>query len=266
MTMTPGLVSVTFRRLAPREIIDLCVENGLRAIEWGGDVHVPPGNLKTAENVAVMTAAAGLSVAAYGSYYCLGAENGPDFPFILGTAVALGAPVIRVWAGRTGSAGADASSRAAVVSDALRCADLASRHNIAIAYEFHQGTLTDTTASALELLAATEHPFIKTLWQPPNGAPVDQCLESLRAVLPRLQHLHVFHWWPDAASRQPLSEGWDRWIAYLRELHAHALSPELLLEFVVGDDPAALRGDAETLRELCRETNPGGANAVFPRA
>jgi hypothetical protein len=40
-----GLVSITFRQLSPPAIIDLVRQAGLEGIEWGGDVHVPHGDL-----------------------------------------------------------------------------------------------------------------------------------------------------------------------------------------------------------------------------
>jgi sugar phosphate isomerase/epimerase len=248
--MKTGLVSVSFRQLASAAIIDLCLRTGLSTIEWGGDIHVPHGDESSAAEVGAMTRSAGLSVAAYGSYYRLASRDGPDFSSVLASAVALGAPVIRVWAGNCGSADAGLAEKQAAASDALRCADLAAVHNIRLAYEFHQGTLTDTTESALELLRATDHPFIKTLWQPPHGLTLHECLASLRALMPRLQHLHVFHWWPDPSCRLPLADGRDRWTAYVAELRASRKDCALLLEFVSGDDPACLQADAMALREM----------------
>ena len=49
--MKTGLVSVTFRELASREIVALVANAGLDGIEWGGDVHVPHGELSTARQV-----------------------------------------------------------------------------------------------------------------------------------------------------------------------------------------------------------------------
>src|SRR5688500_12319633 len=97
--LIPGLVSVTFRQLAPQEIIALVVEAQLQVIEWGGDIHVPHGDTNQAEIVARWTKDAGLSVAAYGSYYRLATPDQTPFERIVATAVALGAPTIRVWAG-----------------------------------------------------------------------------------------------------------------------------------------------------------------------
>ena len=66
--LQPGLCSVTFRSLTPQAVIDLAAANGIKAIEWGGDVHVPPGDLENARQVAARTAETGLSVSSYGSY------------------------------------------------------------------------------------------------------------------------------------------------------------------------------------------------------
>ena len=44
-----GLVSVTFRKLEPAEIVDLVKQAGLQGIEWGGDIHVPHGDIQRAK-------------------------------------------------------------------------------------------------------------------------------------------------------------------------------------------------------------------------
>ena len=62
-----GVVSVTFRGLAPQAIADLTVRAGLDAIEWGGDVHVPPSGPANAAAVGALTRGCGLTVASYGS-------------------------------------------------------------------------------------------------------------------------------------------------------------------------------------------------------
>ena len=69
--LTAGLVSISFRRKTPGQIVSLCERAGLRAIEWGGDVHVPAGDERRAREVLALTRSAGLSVCSYGSYYRL---------------------------------------------------------------------------------------------------------------------------------------------------------------------------------------------------
>jgi len=252
--MLPGLVSITFRKLTPLHIVELCRENQLQVIEWGGDVHVPHGDIDTAMQVGRLTREHGLDVAAYGSYYRLAASpaEGLHFSSVLASAVALETNAIRVWAGNRGSMDSDPHWRNEVIQDALHCAGLAAEKGITICYEFHGGTLTDTLESTCELLAATEHPFIKTLWQPPHGRPLEECVNGLRTLASRLHHVHAFHWWPDPSHRLPLRAGKDRWIPYVSELRALGLDTKILLEFVAGDSPQALTDDALFLNEIIR--------------
>ncbi len=248
--LTPGLVSVTFRQYSVDEIIAIVTRAGLKSIEWGGDVHAPHGDTDRASEVRRKTEAAGLEVACYGSYYRLGTseEDGLRFDDVLQTARALGAPHIRVWAGNVSSGEADESYRGKVAADALRIAGQAAEHEIGIAYEFHRNTLTDTNESALDLLGRTEHPNITTLWQPPNGQPLEYCVEGLRAVLPRMSNVHVFHWWPTNKDRNPLDAGYGRWKTYLDLIRSTGRDHHLLMEFVNDNDPENFLADAATLR------------------
>ena len=82
-----GLVSVTFRQKSVEEIAALTAEAGLSGVEWGGDVHVPPGDREAARRAARLTRQAGLEVLSYGSYYRC--QPGEDFTPVLESALAL---------------------------------------------------------------------------------------------------------------------------------------------------------------------------------
>src|ERR1019366_2311398 len=127
--LIPGLVSITFRSLAPEEIIRLAAQAGARAMEWGGDVHVPAGEVDRAREVGRWTREAGLMVSAYGSYYRLGGGGNESAPFerVLGSAAAVAAPTIRVWAGAKGSVDCSSRERREIINAALRVADMAGR-------------------------------------------------------------------------------------------------------------------------------------------
>lgn len=250
----PGLVSVTFRALAPRAIVALVTRARLASIEWGGDVHVPPGELARAREVGQMTRDAGLTVSAYGSYYR--GATGPDFERVLETAVALGAPLIRVWAGDKASAAAAPADWAGVIADTQRVAALAAAAGCEIAFEFHSGTLTDTAATCVRLLHAVQHPAVGTYWQPLVGADVAENTAGLTAMLPWLRRLHVFHWGSDW-TRYPLAAGADRWLPYLR-LARHVIPS---IEFVRDDAPEAFLEDAQTLLRWCAADGQESAGA-----
>ena len=147
-----GLCSVTFRQLDPARVVALTVAAGLEAIEWGGDVHVPAGDVARAAEVARQTADAGLAVASYGSYFR--ATEGEEIAPVLDAAEALGADRIRVWAGRVGSADASDAEQHTTAERLRAAASDAAARGIALALEFHGGTLTDSAASTRRLLAA----------------------------------------------------------------------------------------------------------------
>jgi hypothetical protein len=157
--------------------------------------------------------------------------------------------VIRIWAGPKGSAEADAATRAGIVADSRRIAEMAAHAGIVVASEYHRGTLTDTDLSTTTYLAAVGHDNFKTYWQPRVGNDVEEELAGLTQVLPQLAHLHVFHWWPDAAHRLPLAAGADRWSRYLALATTVPGDCFAMLEFVPDDDPALLPAEAATLKQ-----------------
>lgn len=245
----PGLVSITFRQLSPSAIIELVTQAQLTGIEWGGDIHVPHGDVATARAVRQQTVDAGLQVVAYGSYYRVShAETGP-FDAVLAAAVALGAPTIRVWAGRQGSDVADEAAWQAVIEDSRRIADLAAGAGVRIAYEFHGNTLTDTIEAARTLLERVDHPNMGSYWQPPRYSAVEANLAGIEAVAPWLAHVHVFQWHRVSAEREPLVTGQTDWQQYLGKIAQIEGERFALLEFVQNDDPAAFLRDAEILRK-----------------
>lgn len=246
-----GLVSITFRKLLPKEIVDLTNEADLDGIEWGGDIHAPPGDLEKAAEIRQLTVSAGLKVLAYGSYYRTEPSNHPerDFAPVLDTASELGAPLIRVWAGKLGSRDLTPEGRQALVSQSRKIADMAREREIVLASEYHGGTATDTPESAEKFIEEVNHPNYRTLWQPHVGAPFDSALQSLRDILPHVENVHVFHWWPTPADRHPLEEGQSRWIGYFEALKSSGRDHACLLEFVKGDHPGQFLEDAKVLKK-----------------
>ncbi len=244
--ITSGLVSITFRNKTAAEICELCVRAGLRAIEWGGDVHVPAGDTETAASVRMMCAERNIEICAYGSYFRVG-DDISEFRKCLDSAEALGAPLIRVWCGRKGSADADTEYRAFII-DQLRaiCAE-ADKRGIAVAPEFHGGTLTDDPESVYDLIKQTaDISNLRFYWQPRWDWPEDMRLDTLKAVLHRLAYIHTFTWkhTPDIV-RLELTEGVEMWKKAL------AIAPEsyALIEFVNNDSDESLLRDAACLNE-----------------
>lgn len=251
--LIPGLVSVTFRQLSPEEIVSVAARARLRSIEWGGDIHVPHGDIARSRQVRSLTEGAGLACCSYASYYRLAHPDpvNPPFEKVLDTATALGAPLVRVWAGTVGSADATPDYRTQVAADARRVCDLARAVGVRVAFEYHTRTLTDTNESAQHLLREVSHPNLDLLWQPTPGMDPATRLAGLRLALPRLANLHVYHYTGTAYA--PLAEIADEWRKYFAAARTTGRDHHCLLEFVRDDSPEAFLEDAATLLSLLNE-------------
>ncbi len=245
-----GMVSVTFRQFDVDEVIRRTKEAGLMAIEWGGDVHVPHGDLDKARYTARRMRENGLEIASYGSYYR--ALEDEKFEDILATAKALGAPNIRIWAGEKEPQDCDGEQRAHTVQRIRDAARMAAKENITVSTEYHGGTLTVMQDSAIAMLKEAEEPNLFTYWQPLGDKPwkehEGQVIELLG--LGKLSNLHVYQW--QKFERYPLEQGEARWETFLRPAAGDAAMHYALLEFVQDDDPEQFLRDAATLQAICK--------------
>ena len=242
--MKRGLVSITFRNLSCEEIIAQCVKNGLEYVEWGGDVHIPAGNVQRAAEVRRLCAEAGLVPAGYGSYYNA-ASDVSGFQPVLDTALALGARYVRIWAGKK----CEFDER--IAANVARCVAAAAPHGLAVTLECHRWTMTEDPDLAVSLAARTG---CMLHFQPNPDVPFERNLYALRASLPYLCACHVFAWDKGVDGvrgsdvRLPLVDRLGDWRQYF------ALAPDAyyLMEFVKDNTLQQLADDAATLAMLGR--------------
>jgi sugar phosphate isomerase/epimerase len=245
-----GLCSVTFRGLAPAEVIEAAVRAGVEGVEWGADVHVPPGDEATAAEVARRCKDAGIAVPSFGSYLFAGKSSAERVPAVLDTAAALGATNVRVWCPFGAPPGTDDGLFRRAADDLAAWASAAAAdHGLTLSVEYHVDTFTETAASAAALLrAAGAPPNLFTYWQPVAGRPP---LDEATAIAPHVSHVHVFHW-TATGERRPLAEGEAHWpdlLDTLADTPTRFGGPRFaFLEFVRDDDPDQLVADAATLR------------------
>ena len=247
--LTTGVVSVTFRPLSPERILALSVQAGLDGVEWGGDVHVPAGDIAAASRVGRVTQDAGLSVRSYGSYFKAGYTAPSAFADVVATAKAVGAPGIRIWAGQKGSEEED--NRSAVTDSIRSCAEECARAGMTVSLEFHPGTLTDHYESACRLMEEVGAANLRLYWQPNQFRDEEYNLAALRAVLPYLSHVHVFHW--AGRDMYPLAQGEAVWRKYIDILKEDPKDHAMLMEFVCDGSERQFLEDAEVLHRLLAE-------------
>lgn len=245
-----GLCSVSFRALSPEQIVQLAKSAGLACIEWGADVHVPPGDFQNAERIARLTRHFGLDCASYGSYYRIGAGQQAQLPVVLDTAEALGVRQVRVWCGTSASASVSPERLCAMRLEAQTAASLAAARGMTLSLECHPGTLTDDWHAALEFIRGANAPALRMYWQPNQWRDEAYNLESVQRLSHLITNVHVFHW--VKKEKFPLEAGislWRRYLAALRLTGDHAL----LLEFMHDGDPQSLAPAARALRKIAKE-------------
>ncbi len=240
-----GLVSITFRNKTVLEICKLCKEARLSAVEWGGDIHVPPKGDKARETLH-LTQEHGLAVSSYGSYFRLG--QGVDaFMYNLEEAVNLTAPVIRIWAGVKGSGEYGADERRILTDELMTVSKKAFDAGVRVALEYHPNTLTDDRESVKKLMKETAGEAYSPLfyWQPRWDWDAEETIRAISDLDGRLSHAHVFAWEhrENGILRKPIKDG--------ESLLTRALSIKkdgyALIEFVKDDSDEMLLKDAEIL-------------------
>ncbi|APF39232.1 xylose isomerase (plasmid) [Chelatococcus daeguensis] len=260
--LAPALCSVTFRQLPPGEIVALARQASLAAIEWGGDVHVPAGDVVMARHVRRITEEAGLLPASYGSYLYPPDHGLDDFRHVLDTCHALGAGNVRIWPGRRErpSAAYDTKERSEAADLIHAMGELGRAAGISISLEYHPNSLTDETGSAASLMDEIAHDNVHLYWQPRPGLPLDEAREEIARIGPRVSHVHVFAW-DGARRRYALADRATWWSAVFAALPESRFEGVryAMLEFVRDDAPEAFLADAATLRRLLDRRAPASA-------
>ena len=249
MQHVTGLVSISFRAHAPREILRAMQGAGLAQIEWGSDVHAPGHDLARIDELVALQREFGISCCSYGTYFRLGQTPIAELEPYLLAAKRLGTNVLRVWCGTQSGANMTKDEVNALLADCRAAAALAERHGVTLCTECHLRTFTERPEDALALMKAVNSPHFRTYWQPFQTRTVEQNLAYLRALAPYVTHLHVFQW--KGADRFPLADGVAEWQDYLALLDT---PHTLLLEFMPDDRLETLTREADTLRTMIGDT------------
>ena len=239
-----GLNTATFRQLKTDHLFRVVEVKHLEALEWAGDCHLKPGDLKMARMIREQTDALNVALNSYGFYYRF--EEHQSFERKLETAAEMGASFTRVWAGNTSSNVCSDREKERLVQKSREAAALAKDYHLQMAFEYHRHTLTDSVASTSDLLKAIDEDNVTSYWQPLESLTINQRLEDLNDLLSWISNVHVFHW-KDYHHRYSLDKGEKEWSNYLPVLEQ--MPRAYFLEFVKKDQIQQFKNDLITLRQ-----------------
>lgn len=247
-----GLVSISFREISTEKLVDICVKEGIQAIEWGADVHVPPDNLENARKVKAYCDKNGISTPTYGSYYHIGVEEhkgNVDFSTLVATAKVLGAKTIRVWPSKTASGEATPEFIEKCAEELRGLCKIAGDEGIGLGMEYHWGTLTDTAESALHLIECTGVSNLKTYWQMNYNRTSEEHLKEIQLLKGHIANVHAYFW--EGRNRLPFAEGEEVWREYISLLKDEDVP--FMFEHLKDDSLEALSADTIVLKKLLKE-------------
>ncbi|NLS78488.1 MAG: DUF362 domain-containing protein [Chloroflexi bacterium] len=151
-----SICSIAWRAAPLREIIPLVAQAGYEGIElWGPHVQRYLDEGGTLAQLKALLAESGLAVPMISPYMDLAEDQEASLALaerVVGWAVALGAPLVRVFVKGGPSAQASHETWAKVVAGLKALCRIGAPHKIAFALETHQNNLHDTSTATLRLI------------------------------------------------------------------------------------------------------------------
>ncbi len=243
-----GMTSLTLKNESVENVIRIVKEAGLSGIEWGvSEGHQPLCDAERAALIRKLSEENGIEIFSLGSYCYM--ETKEECDQALETAVLLGAPIIRIWAGKNAPADCDDAYRQLIVENTKYMADKAKEHNIVLGFEYHPWTLTETCDEAFLLIESVGKENVGLYWQPQSNLSLEENLRDRDRVLTAcVGNMHVQNY-NEETGYHLLSE-LKELAPYFKELSDKPYN--LMIEFVKGGEIENLMKDAQALRDTLR--------------
>lgn len=244
----PGLVSVSFRKLSPEELVPAAVAAGLKYIEWGSDVHAPYMDIQRLQEIVQLQTTHGVNCCSYGTYFRLGVTPMEELPGYIRAAKMLGTNILRLWAGNKSPWNFTKDEKEMFFAQCCEAAKLAESVGVTLCMECHRNTYTETKESALELMTMVNSPAFRMYWQPNAQCTAEENVAYARLLRDYTYHIHAYH--QKGTVKYSLGHGINDWKTYLQEFPGDHY---ILLEFMPDGLVETLPREADALRMIVKE-------------
>lgn len=240
-----GLVSVSFRRHSPIQILSAMKETKLSCIEWGSDIHAPCKDVQRLHELAELQRQYNITCCSYGTYFRLGTDDINELEDYAAAAKILGTDILRIWCGDKRSSLYSESEKQEFLERAKNSAILAQKLGVKLCMECHNNSFTETLDGALTLMETVNSRHFRMYWQPNQFVNKQTNIQYIQTISPYVENVHVFNW--QGNNKYPLSQSVNTWKEYLSRL---AAPRNLLLEFMPDDKIESLTQEAKALCQI----------------
>lgn len=240
-----GLVSVSFRKHSPSEILEAVKAAGLSCIEWGSDVHAPCRDIERIREIAALQKEYGIYCSSYGTYFRLGETPTDELADYIKAAKMLGTDILRLWC--AGKSGKDMTvdERKSLLKVCQNAAEIAEENGVTLCMECHKNTFTENPDDAVWLMQAVNSPHFRMYWQPFQWQEPEENIVNASKISSYAKHIHVFNW--RGNEKLPLADAVGDWQEYLKQF---STPRTLLLEHMPNGTLEELAGEACALKTI----------------
>ena len=250
-----GLVSVSFRKHSPKEILEEVKKVGLSFIEWGSDVHAPCRDDERLREIARLQREYGIKCSSYGTYFRIGETPIDELENYIKAAKILDTDVLRLWCGTRGGKDMTEHEKNVLLEICRKAAIIAENNSVTLCMECHQNTFTENPDDAVWLMENVNSQHFRMYWQPFQWQTESDNIENAKKISKYAEHIHVFNW--KGNKKLPLLEAVEEWQEYLR---CFSTPRALLLEFMPNGTLEELMKETIALKKITGEIYENGSN------
>ncbi|MEE1320549.1 MAG: sugar phosphate isomerase/epimerase family protein [Acutalibacteraceae bacterium] len=239
-----GLCSVTFRKKAAEDVVNLAKKAGIGFIEWGGDIHVKA--IDDAKMVKALCDKADIKISSYGSYFNSAVFDVNKWIEACEIAKVMGAKSIRIWLGKKNSQVTSDKEYQLLLENTKKMCDIASEYGLIVCPECHDNTFNNNTDAILRFVNELKRDNFRTYFQS-RYFRMEYDLDRIDRTYDYIKDVHISY--RDLKREQLFRKKDKNYLdTLLKKFKEKAFDGIVMIEFVSGNSEKNFFNDTEKLK------------------